>query len=636
MMTTARMKPLGRSLVILLTVSVALLWANDARAVRLIELQFDDGPDGSGADGEYARLLNQQEGPIADISLVDGARRTSIDRGKFGRAAEFDGDSASIAVRPLRDDLPSARFFGAWVALDAASTGDGWLFLIPDSFGVRLQNREIVASAHDGSGWVNHPTGVAVPNDELFHHIAFELREEDGGVRVAAAVDFGAAGTSDPVSAQEAPAEQVLYVGRGLDGRLDELLIGAQLSAEDTSFDRDPNDCGGNLQCAEEQVVTTPTGYDFSVSSRVKTVWDPNTCNESNPCPLLIAVSGGGSCADDYPSPGSVRLYAAAGFVVAAVDPYCVGDIYEFQLYPDETDQLIATKDFAFEAGAASDLVVPDTYHATGCSHGANVVTLWALRADDKPQRTFARSAFSAGACHYHGQMCEEFRQQADEVIFAGNTARDLDSEAMQLLWDQFEMTQYVGANVAAQIEYGASWGVDTTPDTPTCGPNGELECYEQGAGFTYAGRTMSRLWRQMQPQDAPTGYFFEYDDQDCKHCAIGDKAPCVACFLKVGRAGMQDNCPECLNLGIGEQPPMCELSCDEQGCEIGEGGDDAGTTDGGAADVADPDPPASDGQSSGCACSTPGPPHTPLASLVTLSVLGIAVRRLRRRGFRG
>jgi hypothetical protein len=291
---------------------------------------------------------------------------------------------------------------------------------------------------------------------------------------------------------------------------------------------------------------------------------DAFLCSATSPCPLLLIVSGGGKCADDYAPRGTVEYYAREGFVAVTVDPYCEGNP-EFNLYPMETSQLVAAKNHLMsDSPLASRIDGPD-YAATGCSHGCGSVTHLMVFEDDYPHRTFGNScnldwifcAYAADAlCPATGGYLE---QRAIDLIGSLDWEHPIAAE-------NYGQTPVSGLTpeVTSTREFAAVWG--TNLEGGLCNVDGKSICFEESMwGMTYGSRRIRDLWQRLEPQDAPTGYFVENHEADCQHCATLDSPAfvCGACLLKHGRLGMVEACPECLSYEDASIDPGADaLAC--------------------------------------------------------------------------
>jgi hypothetical protein len=353
-----------------------------------------------------------------------------------------------------------------------------------------------------------------------------------------------------------------------------------------------PEYCGGDdLRCAEQVFTMTPDGWPQVVPVRYKVIYDPSVCSKAKPCPLLFKIGGGGGCPNNYVDCGD---YARRGFVVATVDPFCEtsGAYFEF---PTESSQFVEVKRRIFDPERAPEingtpvleLIAGSEYFATGCSHGAFAVASWAFMEEDFPARTFAQSGgFYAYHCAYHQNgLCPKYMEGYDERFFGGYPHSESDPLIIAA-HERIELVEHIDSAFVASREFGASWGVDLSPETPMCNDSGRDLCFEEGVGITYAARRLRDVWQRTQPEDAPTGYFFENQRGDCLHCHLDEQQKdCVACFLHHGRGAMAQRCPSCLDYPAGGPVSDCDIDCTDNGCVIGHDGDggiggDAGQSD--------------------------------------------------------
>ena len=310
------MRPTSSVVACAVTFVIAFCCLGPAAQAQMLELTFDDGPDGSGvADGRSA-LVNLQEG--GSVARLEGAaHRSAITEGRYGRAAVFDGGADAVAVERLGVASGGTLEISLWLRV----VGAGWVSVLERSAGVWAAGDGALAlrtwNAAIGD-YVSRDAGSGVPVDGAFHHL--QLHFDFGAGTLATVVDFGAATTTalDPLTLSDAPVR----FGLGLRGAIDELYVFVSERAD--SFDLDPQDCGApGLICQEEVLVTTPRGWGWPVPVRVKTVLDPARGAPGSRCRLLIDVSGGGKCNNDYEDSNIVVLFARAGYAVSTVDPYC-------------------------------------------------------------------------------------------------------------------------------------------------------------------------------------------------------------------------------------------------------------------------------------------------------------------------
>jgi len=639
-------------------VLACLLLAPALAAAQVLELTFDDGPDGSGpADGRADLANNQEAFPVGSpwftARLAGAAHRSAVGEGRYGRAAVLAGGSDAIEIAgPLGG---TTLYFLMWIRTSGASSG--WVGLVEHSLGLRLEDGALSVQVWDpaAGAYVVRNLGLTLPRDGAFHHLGVLV--DLASRSVGALVDFTAAATVDHLPPVP-PATAPLRVGLGLVGAVDELTLFQDRYPD--RFDFDPEDCGdpaGTLACREEVFTTTPRGWAWPVPVRVKTVYDPARCTPASRCRLLFLLSGGGKCNDNYEQAETVVAFARAGYAAATVDPYCENTT-AFAQWPHETSQIVQARAFLRDRSALSGILAADPYEAVGTSHGAGLVAYLALREAEFPARTFAMSANASPHCAYHAVLCEDMRNYVDAywVPFP----HDDSDPRIAALHAAVELPDVLTTDIVRSREFGASWGVDLSPESPVCAPDGTHRCYEEGLGFTYGGRRLRDAWRALEDPAAPTGYFFEVQSSDCRH-GLGSSAEwdCVRCFLDHGRLGMGTACPACLTLPEGGPSQSCPVTfpaadadADADPDARADGEADAGTDaepdagsdgdrgdrgvvedDGGVSTDARADtaPPA-DG-TAGCGCRAAGPSAVPRPARVVAAFLAAAcaVRRSRR-----
>lgn len=509
-----------------------------------MELTFDDGPDGDATP----HLNNMETGGEVEARFIGGARRTAIDAGRYGRAAELSGGAVEITGWSRR-----ARFIAhVWVRTEDVTRGD--ILRQAGAFALRLAGGELVVEI----GGESLPTGVAWPDDGGWHHLTFRGVFEDPA-RATVSLDFA------PEVEVEArgglpEVEALLRFGDGLDGWLDELIVAnresATVDAEQDAFNRDPDACPEGMVCVEDVFEMTPTPLDFAVPVRTRTVWDPTVCTDAAPCTLVMAIQGGAACANDFTSPRELRPLTAEGLVVVTVDPYCEGG-GRTTVTETEMEQVIEAKARALASeGAARSRILGDDYGAYGCSHGAEAVLVWALTEADHPARTFAASAGGSGICaRVAGKLCG---------VPASLGGIPVESDRARAAHTRGDFVMALDPEIVGTREVARSWGRNL--EGPVCTADGRVACSEEGQfGMTYASRRFRDVWSAME--GAPTGYFVEDVGADCRHCAPpGSEAfRCGVCLLRWGRAGMEAACPGCLDYADptvewGEAAEQCPL----------------------------------------------------------------------------
>ena len=488
-----------------------------ASAQYQLELSFDDENNGS-------TLNNMETTTGITATLVAPAARTTYGQGRFGRGVDFADGSGVVEVAGWSmDDVLVAHL---WVQ----SRGDGRVLELAPDWWVGIDEQRLILVSPESTV----DLGVDWPADEVYRHLT--LRAEgltSTSVTVEAEVDFG-----EPTTGSASPPLAPRIRLGGFNGRLDEVIIANRRSAtrteEQDTFNRDPTACVSGAHCEEHVLDVQPGLLGFDVPLRLKAVYDPQQCQANAPCPLLIAVQGGNSCANDYASPAELVPMVEAGFFVVTPDPYCEG-AGRTRLYREELDQMLATKDYAFETW--SELLTPNMYGATGCSHGADMVQIWALHDPDHPDRTFVRSAAGSGLCaRIAGEIC------------GATVPPNVDVSDLQEMHEVSDFVGMIDEQNTADREIARTWG--RAFDDMPCGPDGSVLCWEEGQlGVTYASRRFRDVWEARQPADAPTGWFAADISGDCRHCAEpGSEAfECGLCLLKEGRSGMAVACPDCL-----------------------------------------------------------------------------------------
>ncbi len=533
--------------------SALVLWSAAVVAAQTeVELTFDDGPDGSGpADGRA--VVDNLETATRDFgagvltaTLVGTAARSSIDEGRYGRAADLVGGAGGVELAPWQP--APARVFFLW--LRPRRVDAGGIVSQESSFDVRFEAGEIVLGAYRPTGeYVSVGTGAMWPDDGGFHHLTLQIDARGGGPVVTVVIDATA---SAPVEVGFVPRTSTapLTLGDGYDGLLDEVLIRA--NPEPTladRLDRDPTFCPGGLSCVEEVIHLTPRDFPHPVPVRFKSIYDEAVCTTTSPCPVLFEVSGGNTCADDYSTGPAITALVEAGFVVVTVDLYCEGGDGT-RVFPQETSQMVAVKDYVLSMGAVRDRISGPDYLASGCSHGAGTVAQWAMREVDHPFRTYSRSNDVDGLCGFFADdLCDMVRETGLARIGVASIEEvDLEDPMLREAHERGDLVGAITREIASSRDIARSWGANDTGRV--CAADGNFICDEVGLyGVTYASRRYRDVWERAQPVDAPTGYFVEDHQRNCQHCALpsSEAFRCGVCLLRVGRAGMEAECPECL-----------------------------------------------------------------------------------------
>jgi hypothetical protein len=592
-----------------------------AAAQYQLELTFDDGDDYSSTP----ELNNLETGTPVTARLGGTARRSGLHEGRYGRAADLPGAAGHVEVSGW---TPAPELvFHVWVSARGTDAGEviaqgGRWRLFFDAGALR------VAFFHADGGTSVSAASLPWPSGGGFHHVTVGVAGLTGLPTVTVTLDFA---DTIALSAERDldTWDQTLRLGSGLDGLIDEVILAnraaATLDADQDRFNRDPFHCPPGTVCVEEVMTLVPRTFVRQVPVRWKSVHDPAVCAPATPCPLLFAIQGGGACNNDYAMPADVVPMVRAGFVVVTIDPYCEGEGETF-VPETEVSQFVAVKDRVFAAGPVADRLTGPDYHATGCSHGAEAVLVWAMREPDHPLRTFARSGGVSGFCaRVAGELC----------MYLGGTEHlpvDVESEEARLRHQDTDMVGWVTAQTVATREIARSWGVNL--EGPRCPSGGLPGCLEEGLwGMTYGSRRFATRWEAEEDPLAPTGYFVEDVGADCRHCAPAGSVAfeCGLCLLRHGRAGMEAACPACLTyddatIRRGGTGDLCPLQSSWYVDPLADAGpeDDVDVLhdlqgDPGS-DAYDPPPAKSDG----CACragaSFPG--NTPPAGLALLFLL--------------
>jgi len=608
--------------------------------------EFEFGFDDKANPGELVNSGGTGIGAPTLAYMRGSAARTAIDGGRYGRGLALDGGGSIEMGALLRD--PSAGFYLAmWIKLSQNQQGQ---FLLADnSFSLELNQGSLVY--RDQSGGVTGPAipfgSLQIPADGKFHHLFVQLR----GQTFFARLDFRPEEFAKPAKVPMTPT--AWFVGQGLVGVMDDLWLTVNSrSAEDLRRNFDPNYCGQKAAWVCKEIVfnMTPSGWGQEVPVRAKVEINPQQCNPSKPCPLLVRSSGGGACGDDYNMHETFIDGDPAGrfgaFVTVSVDPTCQAS-HDYYQYPHESSQLVAAKSYLLDPATSPtlgaiklvDLVEGPGYLAIGGSHGAGAVSVMAVLEADYPRRTFAMSStkFAAHCAYHEGAFCPSVMESFDQENF-GTAGHDDANPLISVLNKEINLVDAFTSELAASRELGVSWGFSTTG--AVCDAQGGVVCFEEGMNFTYSGRRARQAWQAVEPAGEPTGYFFENDRKDCSHVSLeADQRLCVACFLRVGRAAMPSTCGECLNPGLfppgPELPTSCAFCCDAQGCtkgacEVVVG--DGGSRDGAVSDGGVPSADAGQGEQVAevCGCSSKGGGLDQSGGLALLLSALFAIRNLR------
>jgi hypothetical protein len=556
-----------RSIVVAL-LALTLVLAPQVGEARLLELTFDDADDGSGHHDGHAELDNMESQTPSLVhvgltaKLTGTTRRSAFEEGRYGRAADFPGGKGAIEIVGWEEVAGGRYAVHMWVKPRAVEGGN--LIELVGRFSVGFEDGKLVARAARTDGeWSIQTLGAKLEADGEFHHVALEIDVEKATLRVTLYLDFERAGEVD-VPMMPLGGPPLVRVGAGLDGMIDELMISPRAVGAGDLFDYSPEDCFEKLSCLEEVIATVPTDFPHRVPVRFKSVYDPEACTPSHPCPLLFDISGGGKCADDYS--GAVDVFARAGFVAVTVDLYCEGDD-DTREFPTETSQLIAVKDHMFKASPLRERIAGPEYHATGCSHGAGTVLAWSLRETDHPARTYARSAGIDGHCALHaGEFCPAISARLEAQVVQLVGAHDEEDSRVQELHAVNTNVEMATAEVVSSRQLALSWGINL--EGPICREDGNPACNEEGLwAMRYGGRRLRDHWLALEDDDRPTGYFVEDHSTDCRHCAVpsGHAFQCGLCLLVHGREGMQEECPGCLDYS----EPDIEFGAKADPCRI-------------------------------------------------------------------
>ncbi len=555
-----------------------------------VEATFDDGPDHAGFEDCF-QFPNNHEG-IATLQFLNGARRTALGEGKYGRAARFAGGSSKQAIEIHLSSFSANKglAFQAWVKPDSSSES-GWLLLVQNSFGIHLNQGEIEIAVSTAGAMQHFRSGIKL-HGASYQHV--DVKYFPGKQQVIVMVDFLGEFVQKVPNVPASNNYPVL--GEDFAGNIDEIILFADSQGR-SLFDRNPTYCGDDpkISCREDVLTMFPEGWPhYEVPARFKTLWNPNLCNSQNPCPLLIDLSGGNQCNNDYDGEGEVTAFANAGYVVATGDPFCKFSPTDPWIKERVISQLVAVKNRLFDMNQQQGhplegILLDDPgdpgrhYFASGCSYGSTVGLNWALRDKvDFPKRFFARSGSATFHCPYHTTYCPDAQLEIDlRVLEVGFPHDDALPEVAK--WhESFEAIDDIDSEIVVSREIGYVWGYEKDGG-PICAEDGSTLCFEEGGGKTQSGRMVRDIWKSLESKTKPTGYFVENNTQNCQHCLSpnGVNKPiwdCMSgCFLRYGRELMPMMCPECLAPPLGSATfdeggaaASCNIDCDPiLGCTV-------------------------------------------------------------------
>jgi hypothetical protein len=597
------------------------------------EISFDDQIDHS----TIPELNNMETDSPVSVNFEGDARRSLITEGVYGRAADFPTAGGAVVF----NNYNWTERFIAHFWIQARNSNSGQLIGQEGRWGLNLNsgNLDLVVTDTMGATSILSPSSPW-PSDGEFHHITLTINSVDATPVFTITLDFDTVITITP-SPLLATSSSPLKMGVGLDGMIDEVILAnrlfASLTEDQDRFNRDSEYCPEGSVCFEETFFYVPRTFTHQVPVRFKTIYDPLLCSETNPCPILFAIQGGSACNNDYAMPSDVVPMVEQGFLVVTIDPYCEGNGNTF-LPETEVSQFVAVKDHMYDFSTASSMILDENYLATGCSHGAEAVMIWAMREPDHPARTFARSAGVSGYCaKVSGNLC-------GQPGGTENLQIDIEStEAIEHMADT-DVVGMISTQVVSTREIARSWGVNT--EGPVCPSAGVAGCMEEGFwGMTYGSRRFKTVWQAYENPAAPSGYFIQDIGDDCRHCAPPDSEAfrCGMCMLYHGRQNMEAECPKCLTY----EDPTIEIGQEGESCPIESTwyedpienlpNQDAGIADGDTDGEIDTDAQPDSGDepttsSSGCSCRTSTPnshKNFPLFSMVFASLL--LIRRYRK-----
>ena len=688
-----RMKSLS-ALVVCLALSAASTTAHARNT--LVEIDFDDDETGRGAATGHALVRNHEGegGPessngVADAYLRGNAVRTSLTDGRYGRGARISGGTDAIELRAVRLDGDGAFTASMWVNFDSVATvADCTIVDLGATGSVRIQSGRVVTV--DSAAMVRVSTADVRTLAPGFHHVG--LYVPANGNTAELLIDFTIR-TTLMFPHRLAPQYASMPMWVGLRGVVDELIVfhGALTDASEI-FDLNPATCTGvaSTQCQEFWFPMRPRGYGREMPVRVKFAWNPARCSARTPCPLVVTVSAGGSCPDDYDSSGVLQRFVEGGFIAATVDVSCEPGDCLFAPYPHITSELVEVVRRMRLRSDIGPAISAGDFFASGASAGGTSIARWAMLETEHPRRTFMRSPGALGPlCNYQALS----QSYPDGGVPVGNDPDTICpgevEDSLRTNWAPTsaafcqnnesrasDMIRFVTPALTATREIGISWGIRPRTE-PICLPSGMHSCFEIGRGFAPAARMFRDRWEAVQPVSAPSGFFFENQLERCHHTLPtspdhDEHWDCINCFLRYGRAQMPTRCASCMRLPRGAPEPLCTV-CDtlpltqpdpegaispacrsatcvnDAGNDCGtltaaDGGPDAGTNDGAATSMdvntnADAnsgtfDSSTADGgrsTSAGCGCRTAGVSGTPkLAGC--LAALAVAVLRRRRK----
>ncbi|MGH7859501.1 MAG: hypothetical protein ACREQY_19425, partial [Candidatus Binatia bacterium] len=391
--SAAALRLVARASIVAAVVAAAWLEPAHASGLPRIEFTFDDGPDGSGPAQGLAELINIDGRNDATVTMRGSTHRSNLDQGRYGRAGKFYGNGAGNDV--LIENPPSmgSEFgFAVWLKPE---TGSGQIFSHENNWRIYLSNGTVRMRIFTIFGPDDRSLNVQVPVDAQWHHLLIHWHPDADPPDswMAAEVDFTTTGVQ-PFLPLPTGQNGEIHMGKDYAGFMDEVFFYTNAPGSGNAFDRNPTWCPGGHACVEEVITVTPQDhydnpYPYQAPVRFKSVYDPTKCTPATPCTMVVDVSGGFACADDYDSPSHVEGMADNYLFVVTVDPFCLADGYGAPV--DEISQVRAVKDYMFNQSALRDRIIPGTYTASGCSHGANLVLAWAAEETDYPARTFAR-----------------------------------------------------------------------------------------------------------------------------------------------------------------------------------------------------------------------------------------------------
>ena len=607
-------------------VLLAFSFAKPVEAQYQAEVTFDDWP----AHGLNKPECNNMESPSeVTVTLQGTAWRSKMDEGYYGQAAELFGGVDSVLFE-------NYSFRGAFIAhfwLKVDATEVGVLIADPGRWELRLDGGEVAMHVTDTSG----ATALLTPthtwaDDGAYHHVTLSATGLDATPQFTLTVDFDTVVTMAAATPLGSSSGTVV-MGEGMHGLIDEVILAnnsvATLSAEQDRFNRDPDYCPEGLTCLETVYNLLPRAYTREIPVRFKTVFDPLLCSAATPCPLLFALQGGGACSNDYAMPSDLIPMASYGFIIVTIDPYCEASGETF-VPETEVSQFDSVKEVVLSFHPYTSHIASGEFAATGCSHGAEAVLLWAMTEDDPPVRTFIRSAGVAGFCPaVAGKICG-VQGGTDSLPV------DIESTAAQEYHAATDAVGMISHAITREIEMARSWGVNL--EGPLCPEAGELGCKEEGLwGMTYASRRFKTVWQAYESAESPTGYFVEDVGADCRHCAPPGSVAfeCGMCLLMHGRTAMELECPDCLlysddSIQEGGEAEACPLEASWYEDPLENLPDpDAGTQDAGS--DAEPDGDTiTPGGSTGCTCTTHGTAPLPFSALLLMALLALSIRKIR------